>query len=98
MKRYHGLYFAAFVTAGSVLLAACGGPDNVAACQAYVDKVNTLDCYQGASFAFDCSMYDQASCDISEYFDCLTSNTKCDASGVPDVAGTTECVSKAACK
>jgi hypothetical protein len=82
---------------GGMALAACDSPDNAAACQDYIDKVNTLDCYKSAKFTFDCSVYDQTDCDISDYFECLTTNTKCDANGIPDVTGTTQCTSKATC-
>ena len=75
----------------------CGGPDNAAACQEYVDKVNTLDCYKSVKFTTDCSAYDNTDCDISDYFNCLTDNTKCDAMGNPDSSGTSQCASKAQC-
>lgn len=76
---------------------ACDSPDNAAACQDYIDKVNTLECYKGAAFTFDCSIYDSTSCDIADYFDCLTENTKCNAMGQPDQSGTPSCASKATC-
>ena len=86
------------IVAGAALLwSGCAGPDNAAACQAYIDKVNTLSCFKGAAFTFDCSAFDNTTCDISDYFNCLTDNTKCDAMGIPDQSGTVSCTSKASC-
>ena len=81
---------------GLLFAAGCGGTDNVATCQAYVDKINTLDCLGGVKFTFDCSVYDQTDCDISDYFTCLTNDTKC-TDGALDQSTAGECVSKATC-
>jgi hypothetical protein len=78
-------------------LAACGKPDNVGACEDWLDAVECGD--YDYSTVVDCSTYEDYDCDVSAYFDCLTDNTVCDEStGVPDTSGWTACASELECK
>lgn len=90
----------------SIGAGACGSDDpvdNVASCEAYVEA---LDC---GSFditsvypANFCDGYGNISCDVSDYFDCLTSNITCVLDDPLlgdhlDLSGTVACASKANC-
>jgi hypothetical protein len=74
---------------------ACGAPDNVGACKQWLSNIS-CGSYDFSQF-MSCESYRDLSCDITEYFDCLTANTKCN-DGVPDNSGWTGCASKAQCK
>lgn len=83
-------------------MSACSSADNVGACEGYVSQINSLECFGGAQLdpMTTCSGYESTSCDISEYFDCLTENTQCmDVGGVsvPDTSGTASCAALARC-
>lgn len=68
--------------------------DNVAACEAWADGVSCGDA--NVSDYIDCNMYANLSCDVSDYFDCLTDVTMC-TDGVLDNARWPECVELASC-
>jgi hypothetical protein len=79
----------------------CGGSsgkvDNVAACNAFVEKVKcgSVD----ISSQVDCSLYANTACDISDYFDCLETKYVC-VNGTYDetkLATISDCTSKATC-
>ena len=75
-------------------LAACGGTDNVAACN---DWLEASSCGETDFSQFvNCSAYENTSCDISDYFDCLTTNTTC-TDGVADTSGWSACAAEATC-
>lgn len=79
-------------------LAACGGPDNVGACQKFVNavKCGSVD----ISGTYNCQSFSNTSCDITEYFNCLTSHYVCN-NGQYDTAKLStvnECATKAVCK
>lgn len=66
---------------------------NVAACRAYVEAFNGLDCMATIKFDVDefCpSALDLAPTDMAPYYDCLRENAKC-AGELPDLAGQSEC-------
>lgn len=71
-----------------------GGAGNVAACNMFVDAVNcgTVD----VSMYLNCDQYAAQPCDISGYFDCLTTNTKCE-NGILNNSGWAQCASLAQC-
>lgn len=57
----------------------CGGPDNVGACKNYVTTVNELTCLGDIKIEEStCDAYANTSCDIADYFDCLSSKYACD--------------------
>ncbi len=92
------------VTLATLGLTGCGdSADNVAACEGYVQQINSLECYSGAARldpGSTCGAFDDTDCDISDYFDCLTENTTCMSIGgmsVPDPSGTASCQSLANC-
>jgi hypothetical protein len=70
-------------------------PDNVGACQAWVDAYDCGGFDIGQSL--NCDQYAQVQCDISEYFECLTDNTTC-TMGFPNTSGWTACVDLAMCE
>jgi hypothetical protein len=67
---------------GAVVCIGCGaetksaGAANRAACEDYNDQLESLDC-DASGATQDCEVYDQTSCDISDYFDCLAEKTEC---------------------
>lgn len=69
-------------------------PDNVAACNTWVSTVQcgTVD----VSMYVDCNQYSAMTCDISGYFDCLSSNTGCNG-GALDTTGWANCAQQATC-
>lgn len=100
MKKVVTLTLAAM----AVATAGCNsGPDNRASCEAYVEQINSLECFSGSAMLnpqTTCSGYDSTTCDISGYFDCLTDNTECMTVGgvsVPDTSGIASCASLATC-
>ncbi len=78
----------------AVFAVACGGPDNVAACEEWVDSMSCGTTNFAA--AANCEAFESTTCDISEYFECLSSHTTC-TDGTPDMSGWAQCVSKASC-
>ncbi len=76
------------------LLAGCGGHDNVAACEEWVKSVSCGNV--DVSTMVQCKTYENTTCDISPYFDCLSTNTKC-SNGQLDSSGWMQCASKATC-
>jgi len=80
---------------------ACGASfDNHKACTDWLAKASCGDF--DFSKVVSCDAYKQVTtCDISEYFKCLTDNTKCnDVAGkkTPDTSGYATCASKAQCQ
>ena len=76
-------------------IAGCGGYDNVASCEAWVEKMTCGN--TDFSTLVVCSNYNEIDCDVSEYFDCLTENFSCDM-GVADTAGWVACAALAVCE
>lgn len=74
------MFRSALVT-GLVALAACNpGKKSYEACLEWIDS---LDCgsYDFASAGLDasyCDAYEESECDVSEYFDCLIADSKCE--------------------
>ena len=68
--------------------------DNVDACEAWVDAYECGGFDIGQSL--NCDLYADATCDLSDYFDCLTDNTSC-TNGFPDTSGWPACVDLATC-
>jgi hypothetical protein len=66
-----------FLSMVGALAIGCGGPDNVGACENYNTTVNELKCLGDVKVDLDCSVYAETSCDVSEYFDCVSSHVKC---------------------
>jgi len=80
-------------------VAGCGGNsfDNVGACKSFVQKVKcgSVD----ISGTVNCDAYANTNCDISEYFDCLSTKYVC-VNGMYDTSKMltlSECASKATC-
>ena len=80
-------------------LAGCGGTDNVASCNKWKTAVacgtasSTLD-------AINCDAYANTTCDISAYFDCLSTAYVC-VNGQYDttkLGNVSACASKATCQ
>ncbi len=69
----------------------CGGVDNVASCKDVYATINGLDCI-GSTTLDDsvCDAYKDTTCDISEYFDCLSAGYKC-TNGVIDATEAAKC-------
>lgn len=82
----------------ALALSACGGADNVAACKRWKEAVKC-----GTSSAVDainCEAYANTTCDISDYFDCLSTAYVC-MNGQYDsskLGNASACASKAVCK
>jgi hypothetical protein len=77
-------------------LSGCGGPDNVQACEDWIDTVSCgdTDFHQYVN----CDIYGDTDCDIADYFDCLTDNTTCDeTTGTADTSNWSTCATKATC-
>ena len=55
-----------------------GAVDNVGACQSLEDTINGLACYEGAEVDMTCDIYEDAACDISDYFACVEDCYGCD--------------------
>jgi hypothetical protein len=73
-----------------------GAADNVGACE---DWLAAMDCgTTDFSSLVDCNAYANTTCDISDYFQCLTDGTTCDeATGVVDMTGWADCADLASC-
>lgn len=70
-----------------------GGFDNVAACEAYVDKHNSLECTKDMKYEASemCpSALDMNPSDMSPMYDCMVENAKCDGA-IPDFGGLADC-------
>jgi len=80
-----------------VMASACSkGKKNVAACEDWLASMSCGD--TDYTTLVSCDAYEETTCDISEYFDCLTENTTCDEDlGVADMSGWTECTSYTTC-
>lgn len=76
------------------VLAACGGTDNVGACEDYVASVSCGD-YDASEFV-DCSVYEATTCDISDYFNCLADAGTC-TDDVYDAGDVSSCTALATC-
>jgi hypothetical protein len=77
---------------GAIALTACG-PDNVAACTAYVEHFNGLECLaDGADIdaASTCPDSLNSGADLTGYYNCLIENSTCDGETL-DTSGTTDC-------
>jgi hypothetical protein len=84
-----------FIAILATSLTACA-PDNVGACEDWVASMSCGDNDFGS--LVDCSLYEETTCDIASYFDCLTENTTCDEkTGVIDTTGWAGCMDKATC-
>ncbi len=86
-----------------LVVAGCGGggsssTDNVAACKAFLTKVKcgTVD----ISSQVDCDAYANTACDISDYFDCLSTKYVCVDGSYDEtkLATLSDCASKATCQ
>lgn len=100
------------VTKISILLSAllggaCGSEssvDNVESCESFVDSLKCGDSDISKLYPANfCGSFSQTSCDISEYFDCLTANTQCVLDDAIlgdhlDNSGTLSCANKAKCE
>ena len=82
---------------GGLVACANAGEANVAACE---DWVASMECGDtDYSTLVTCSSYSETTCDISEYFDCLSDNTTCDEDlGVADTTGWADCTDLAVCE
>ena len=71
--------------------------DNVSACENWVEALSCGDYDFGSSVS--CESYrNVTTCDISDYFDCLTDNTSCDTNtGIPDFSNWQSCTPLATC-
>ena len=98
MKKFWVMMLVVLVA--GLIFVGCGddddAADNVGACE---DWVAAMECGDfDITQYIDCAIYEETACDISDYFDCLTDNTTCDeATGMLDMTGWGECVSKAQC-
>lgn len=70
------------------------GAANVTACEEFLDEVSCGDF--DFNTVVDCSIYKQTTCDISDYFDCLSDELTC-TDGVADTSGWASCVDEAEC-
>lgn len=103
MKKALILMLAA-VFAISFMAVACdddddGAVDNVAACQDLEDTINGLDCYAGAEVDMMCDTYEEYTCDIADYFNCVADCYGCDGD-IPTFDSdtyTNDCVPMADC-
>lgn len=95
MKKLIPVFVSVIVSA----LVGCGSSvDNVASCEEFVKKVKcgSVDITKQV----DCSTYGATTCDISEYFNCLSTKYVC-SNGMYDtskLATASECGTKALCK
>ncbi len=73
------------------------GAQNVAACEEWLASMSCGD--TDYSTLVSCDAYEEITCDVSDYFDCLTENTTCDEDlGVADLTGWTVCTDYAVCE
>lgn len=76
MPRTFLAVMSAFTVA--VLLCSCG-PDNVGACKDHVRTINALSCIgDNAKDETNCENATVYGCDVSDYYECLTSHYVCD--------------------
>ena len=73
-----------------------GGADNVTACQSFVKSVS---CAGSLASSFNCDAYASTSCDISSYFDCLSTKYVCVGGQLDSskLSTASECTSLASC-
>lgn len=77
----------------ALALTGCGGVNNVESCNNWKNKVSCV----GATV--DCSVYANTTCDISAYFDCLSTAYTCNGNTLStDATKLSACASKATCK
>ncbi len=79
-------------------LTACGsvGDKNVSACEDWLASMSCGD--TDFSTLVSCDVYQDTTCDVSDYFTCLTDGTTCDeATGVADMTGWADCATLATC-
>lgn len=84
-----------FAALSALALSACG-PDNVAACKAYVEHFNGLECLADGTDldeATTCPESLNSGANCTEYYNCLTEAAQCDADGnfTNDISGCTGC-------
>lgn len=95
MKR---LFFTAVVSLAT--LAACGGTDNVGACNNWKAKAACGSSSATTLAAINCDLYANTTCDISGYFNCLSTAYVC-VNGSYDsskLGNASSCASQAICK
>jgi hypothetical protein len=85
---------------GALTLAACGAADNVGACNRFKSAAACGTSAASVLAAYSCDGYANLTCDISDYFDCLSTAYVCvngqyDGTKAQNAAG---CASKAICK
>jgi hypothetical protein len=71
-----------------------GAVDNVAACENLMETLNGLECVaDDYDWGWDCEIYGDTTCDISEYFDCLADGYTCTDDDPPmlDATGAADC-------
>jgi len=81
-------------------LAACGAADNVGSCNRWKTAVKCGTATNAGIDAIDCNVYANTACDISDYFDCLSTAYVC-VDGQYDttkLSNLSTCASKAVCK
>jgi hypothetical protein len=88
------------VALAGVVVAGCGSPgaNNVAACNKFAAALKCGSFDYTANYM--CSSYENTTCDISAYFDCLTPKYSCVDGGFDSAKYATiaDCTSKATCK
>ena len=86
MKKMMALF--ALVAMTGLFAVACGGADNVGACEDYIAHVEGLECLpDGYDSGFSCDTYDGIDCDYTEYFTCLTDGITCDGDTISNEIG-----------
>ncbi len=72
--------FVAALFVGAVSVTGCASDENKEACTAYVEHLQSLDCFEGdVSVASTCpENFDGSGFSCSEFFTCLTNNASCD--------------------
>lgn len=73
----------------TLALSACGSNENQMACQAYVEHVQGLPCFDGdIDLNSTCpDNYDGSGYSCSEFFNCLTENATCDGDTFVNAGG-----------
>jgi hypothetical protein len=68
-----------------------GNAANKTACEAYVEKYNSLSCLGGTTLPdTTCMGQENNPLDMSEYWTCMAENSKCNGD-IPDMAGASNC-------
>ncbi len=77
---------------------ACSEGSNQEACLAYIETINALPCVTGDLRRPDafCDDFKQLSCQMNDYFTCLTDHATCDGATL-DISGQTRCAAMAIC-